>query len=210
VITISIDEILALLEEQPYTVEALAAALRVPVDGVRALLPALAEDVATCERCPKVFLRYTSDGNANRFCSRTCYAQPAADLAAKILALVEPGPKRTAEIAAALDIATSTAILHLKPMLRDGRLEKIGGGPQQAWCLPSFPRQTFYPTAKSQRPGTRQPHERPPSAKIAKDRPPSWWVGLSREQLEATARDRAAGMSAARESRYVSGKPSDE
>jgi hypothetical protein len=50
----------------------------------------------------------------------------------------------------------------------------------------------------------RHPHERPPAMIVKTDDPPSWWVGLSREEFDAMAAARQHAMQCSKEAQWVS------
>ena len=49
----------------------------------------------------------------------------------------------------------------------------------------------------------RHPNDRPPAGTLAPDTPPSWWVGLTREQLVTEAEARLPLMRGTKEYTYI-------
>jgi hypothetical protein len=103
-----------------------------------------------------------------------------------ILALLEAEPMTAGQLAQLLDVDRGTVLAELKAMQKAGLIWRHDGGVKGVvWSIVSveIPER---PAPKSGETPLRHPYERPEHVTLsAEDRKPSWWVGLTREQLAA-------------------------
>jgi hypothetical protein len=151
--TVDRADILAVLEERPYTAEELAELLEHPVADVLLALADLA--LPRCEKCRAAFL--LKPGCAGRFCSRACYQsapasprpaganrggrRPTVDRAAcqvAILAAIANGPEPTSAIVAASGFTRTAVKDELDSLLQAGQIQHLGASRWSTWALSTW------------------------------------------------------------------------
>lgn len=190
------EDILALLEEQPYLDTALAALLEQPIGPVRELL-------MTMQRDGQVRRRPDRGG---MWSMEVIPDDAARDR--ELLAFLTPGPKAMAAIRSHMKNHATPLLRRLRRLVYLQKVKRLGAGPKTTWALAGYEPGSPVPVS---RPDVARRHEEqfldrpaqplrqpPPSTTVAKDAGPSWWVGLSRTQLAEATRNRQAVLKESR------------
>src|SRR5262245_11173558 len=106
---------------------------------------------------------------------------------AEILALLEEGPYRPAELAQWLNEDAVSIVRRLKLLAREGLVERCDRGARVVWRLRSNGHVSPAPARAKSGKALRQPAEPRGSMTIEPGTPPSWWVGLDRAAFGAAA-----------------------
>lgn len=107
-----------------------------------------------------------------------------------ILALLEEGPTQPGEIAHWLNADTLTVIRELRALERLGVTKRQDDGTTVRWTLTGKP----LPPVPVRKPRKLREDAPAADAPVAKDADPAWWVGKSREEFSAIARERFQHM----------------
>lgn len=131
----------------------------------------------------------------------------------RLLRLLANGATTAAQLAICANADRLEVIHALKALKAEGKIwrtDKSDG--TVLWSLAGVSPGGFLPSTpaakKSIRTRTplRQPSERPARLVVEVEQPASWWVGLSREQLAAQAKDRADQMTGSRMGKFLTVK----
>lgn len=120
----------------------------------------------------------------------------------ELLALLEDGGHSSGALAEWLGADRLTVIRALKALEQQGLVAKTEqGGTGVVWRLTGVPPAPAPRAAR--KPGRpkkvlRQPDERPPSQALPKETAPSWWVGLTRDQLRQAVDQQQGRMAASK------------
>jgi len=129
----------------------------------------------------------------------------------EILALLEEQPYATVQLAELLDVPERDVVPALRALQDAGVIKRIGV--DRKWALASHDAPPAPPPANSQSPWRGAaadiipPAKRQatPAPKASKDGGTSWWVGLSRDELNARAREHQPRMHASKFARIQPG-----
>lgn len=162
-VTLNLDDVLALLEERPYTSGELAELLELPQAVVHAALCA-SERVGSIKRTGMSF------GQQQRWClpsfQGTAGRRPRVDLVAcraAILASVAKMPKPTQVLVAETGYPVNT-VKHLTAQLRDaGKLKSIGHARGAMWALPDWTPPAPTPSGFATSHESEEPEVEPPA-----------------------------------------------
>lgn len=179
------DDILVLLEERPYTTTDLADVLELP-SGMHQVCAQLAREGTIKRLTDGRWAHPTHPGDVAPPAAIETRTRIDGDA---VLQQLRGGPRGCSAIAFALSVSRRAVQNRLESLRAAGAVTTIGIHTKLKWAIPGL--------------ALRQADPRPAGALIAKDIPPSWWVGASRQQLQTGAKEREQAMRDSKENRFV-------